>query len=153
MTPYCSVNSGELAARALPDPPAIVLGVLEAAQLGGGGELGVVPVGDPGTGEGRLQPPGVGPRVLGSPHTAALAHVEQEADVGAPQALQEGLAVEAVDADRHHPRPGVGGARWHHATAVPSSSTSWPGIANRVTPRTVVAGATRAAPNRDASTP
>lgn len=40
-----------------------------------------------------------------------------------------------------------------HATAVPSSSTSWPGIASRVTPSMVVGGATSAAPSRDASTP
>jgi len=40
-----------------------------------------------------------------------------------------------------------------HATAVPSSSTIWPGIASRVTPSIVVVGATPAAPNLDASTP
>jgi hypothetical protein len=32
--------------------------------------------------------------------------------------------------------------RSHHATAVPSSSTIWPGIASRVTPSIVVVGAT-----------
>ncbi len=41
----------------------------------------------------------------------------------------------------------------HHATAVPSSSTIRSGIASRATPSIVVAGATPAAPNRDASTP
>ena len=79
--------------------------------------------------------------------TAALTYVEQEADVCVLQSLQEGLAVEAVDADGHHPEHG------RHATAVPSSSTSWPGTASRVTPSIVVDGATSAAPNRDASTP
>lgn len=44
-------------------------------------------------------------------------------------------------------------SRSHHATAVPSSSTIWPGIASRVTPSIVVAGATPAAPNRPASAP
>ena len=44
-------------------------------------------------------------------------------------------------------------AKSHHATAVPSSSTIWPGTASRVTPSIVVVGATLAAPNRDASTP
>ena len=37
-------------------PLAVILGVLEVAQLGGWGEFGVVLVGDPGVGEGRLQP-------------------------------------------------------------------------------------------------
>ncbi|GAA2946073.1 hypothetical protein GCM10010446_34190 [Streptomyces enissocaesilis] len=32
--------------------------------------------------------------------------------------------------------------RAHYATAVPSSSTIWPGIASRVTPSIVVVGAT-----------
>lgn len=41
----------------------------------------------------------------------------------------------------------------HHATAVPSSSTIWPGIARRVTPSIVVVGETWAAPRRPASTP
>lgn len=46
-----------------------------------------------------------------------------------------------------------GGPRAQPSTAVASSSTSWPGIARRVTPSIVVAGATPAAPNRPASTP
>lgn len=45
------------------------------------------------------------------------------------------------------------GGEVHYATAVPSSSTIWPGIASRVTPSIVVVGATPAAPNRPASTP
>lgn len=40
-----------------------------------------------------------------------------------------------------------------YATAVPSSSTSWPGITSRVTPSSVVGGAALAAPSREASTP
>ena len=40
-----------------------------------------------------------------------------------------------------------------YATAVPSSSTIWPGIARRVTPSIVVVGATPAAPSFPASTP
>ncbi len=43
--------------------------------------------------------------------------------------------------------------RSRHATAVPSSSTSRPGTASRVTPSSVLAGATPAAANRPASTP
>lgn len=43
--------------------------------------------------------------------------------------------------------------RPRHATAVPSSSTSWPGTASRVTPSMVLAGATPAATNRPASSP
>jgi len=77
-------------------------------------------------------------------HTSTLPDVEQQADPGLPQPLQERLGVEAVDAYRHH---------FDHPTAVPSSSTSWPGIASRVTPSIVVAGATPAAPSRDARTP
>ena len=46
----------ELEARALADPEAVVLGVLQPPKLGGRGELGVVLVGDPGMGQGRLQP-------------------------------------------------------------------------------------------------
>ncbi len=46
----------ELAPRALANPEAVILGVLELAQLGGWGEFGVVLVGDPGMGESRLQP-------------------------------------------------------------------------------------------------
>lgn len=43
--------------------------------------------------------------------------------------------------------------RWpRQATAVPSSSTSWAGSASRDTPSRVVAGATPAAPRRDART-
>lgn len=85
-----------------------------------------------------------------------------------PQSLYEGLAVEAIDADRYHfehrksltclllvpVQPGTlpEAARPHHATAVPSSSTIRVGIASRVTPSIVVVGATPAAPNRNAST-
>ena len=50
------VLDSELAARSLADPTAVILGVLEVAQLGRWGELRAVLVGDPGTGEGRLQP-------------------------------------------------------------------------------------------------
>ena len=83
--------------------------------------------------------------------------------------LPEGLAIEAVDVDRHYsedrkspakpllvpvePARVAEAARSHHATAVPSSSTIRPGTTSRVTPSIVVVGATPAAPNRDASTP
>lgn len=40
-----------------------------------------------------------------------------------------------------------------YATAVPSSSTIWPGIASLVTSTIVVVGATPAAPSRPASSP
>lgn len=43
--------------------------------------------------------------------------------------------------------------RTRQATAVPSSSTISPGIASRVTPSIVLAGATPAAPSRPASVP
>ena len=55
----------ELDARALADAEAGVLGVLELAQLGRRGELGVVAVADRRGGEGVLEAPGVGPRVCG----------------------------------------------------------------------------------------
>ena len=60
----------------------VVLAVLELAQLGGGGELGVVAVADPSLGEGLLEALGVRPGVLGAAHAAALAYVEQEPHVG-----------------------------------------------------------------------
>lgn len=41
----------------------------------------------------------------------------------------------------------------HHATAVPSNSIIWPGIASRTTPSIVVDGMAPAAPSREASTP
>ena len=50
-------------------------------------------------------------------------------------------------------RSGEGRLMSRYATAVPSSSTIWPGIASLVTPSIVVVGATPAAPNRAASTP
>ncbi len=85
------------------------------------------------------------------------------------QSSKEGRAVEAIDADRRHsehrksptcllivpvqPVARPAAVRSHYETAVPSSSTIRSGIASRVTPSSVVVGATPAAPNRDASTP
>ncbi|MFF8847553.1 hypothetical protein ACF08N_33390 [Streptomyces sp. NPDC015127] len=74
--------------------------MLEPAQFGGWGGLGEVLVGDPGMGQGRLQPERVRPAVLGSADTAALTYVERKADVcvpkwpQSPQSPQEELAVE-----------------------------------------------------------
>lgn len=56
-----------------------------------------------------------------------------------------------TDPARH--RAGRGGRPSRQATAVPSSSTIRVGIARRVTPSIVVAGATWAPPSRAASTP
>lgn len=108
------------------------------------------------------------PGVVGSTDTAPLTYIEQQAAVCVPQSRQ-GLAVAARDADRHHsehrkspihllpvhlqPAPVAEAVGSHHATAVPSSSTIWPGIASRVTSSIVVVGATPTTPNRAASTP
>lgn len=51
--------------------------------------------------------------------------------------------------DRHEQHTNAAG----YATAVPSSSTIWPGTARRVTPSIVVVGETPAAPSRPARTP
>ena len=69
------VFGGELDARALADSEPVVLGVLDVAKLGGGGELAVVLVGDASTGEGLLQPTRVRPGVVRTADPAALAHV------------------------------------------------------------------------------
>ena len=82
----------ELDARALADAEAGVLGVLELAQLGRRSELGVVAIAERRGGEGVLEAPGVGPRVLRSANAAALADVQDEADVGRRKALEERVA-------------------------------------------------------------
>src|SRR5690606_12157593 len=73
-----AVLGRKLTARASADPLPVVLGVLKPPQLGGWGELGVVLVGDPGIGEGGLQPDRVRPGILAPANTAPLAHVEQQ---------------------------------------------------------------------------
>src|SRR5690606_7921700 len=78
---------------------------------------------------------------LGAADATTLPHIEQHTDVRVPQALQEGLAVEAVHADRGHPAH----RRPPHATAAPSSSTIRSGSASRVTPSIVVGGSAPAA--------
>lgn len=55
---------------------AVVVGVLELAQFGRGGQFGVVLVGDVGLGQEFLQPLGVRPGVVGAADASALAHVE-----------------------------------------------------------------------------
>src|SRR5436190_7835697 len=69
------VGRRELDARALADAVAVVLGVLEVAQLGRGRELRAVLVGDARVRERRLKPLGVRPGVLRSADAAPLAHV------------------------------------------------------------------------------
>jgi hypothetical protein len=130
--------------------------------------FGVVLVGDPGSGEGLLQPARARPGVVGSADTAELTYVERQAGVRVPQPLQVGIVAEARDVYVTTMSTGkptcpllepvrraraAEKTRSHHATAVPSSSTIWPGIARRVTPSIVVVGATLAAPSRPASTP
>ena len=61
-----AVGGGERDARALADPLAVVVGVLDLAELGGRGELPPVGVVDLGGGQGGRQAPGVGPGVLGA---------------------------------------------------------------------------------------
>ena len=80
---------------------------------------------------------------------------------GAAVVLADGGAVDcASPAGMRVAPPGTAGeavpdgaTTARHATAVPSSSTIWPGTASRVTPSIVVGGATPAAASRDARTP
>lgn len=122
-----------------------------------------------GTGSARGPRPACSPSAdLTGVRPAALTCVERQAGVHVPQSAQTGFVVEACGVDVtpvrlriHHVPTARAGSRAraaeetgsHHATAVPSSSTIWPGIARRVTPSMVVVGATLAAPSRPASTP
>jgi len=77
-----------------------VLGILKLTQLGGGGQVAVMPVPDPGGGKRGLQSLRVGPGVLGASHAATLSHIEQHADPALVQAVQKRRGIEAVDPDR-----------------------------------------------------
>lgn len=103
---------------------------------------------------GSARPPTVHPSVAGRHPRRAAGPVPR------PSHLRTGLAYSIRAAAAHpssctSPPPAAlpEAARWHHSTAVPSSSTIRVGIASRVTPSIVVAGVTPKAPNRDASTP
>lgn len=58
--------------------------------------------GDPGLGGAARSRSELAEAYSVSADTAALAYVQQQADIRVPQSLQEGLAVEAVDADGRH---------------------------------------------------
>ena len=77
----------ELDPGALADPAAVVLGVLELAQLGRRRELLVVAVVDSRLGEQRLEPLRVRPGVLAAADPASLADVDDQADARAAQRL------------------------------------------------------------------
>jgi hypothetical protein len=94
------VLGGELPTGAFADAEAIVLRVLEAAQLSSGSELGAVFVEDAGIREGPLQSACVGPGVFGPADTAALTDVEHQVNARVVQPAEEGLGIETVDADR-----------------------------------------------------
>src|SRR4051794_13693898 len=98
------VGRRELAPGALSDTLAVVLGVLQPPQLRRRRQLRMVFVGNARLGERRLEPLRVRPRVLGPAHAAALADVEQDADVRIAQRADEVLCGEAVHADRAQPR-------------------------------------------------
>ena len=51
-------------------------------------------------GEGTLEAPGVGPRVLRSANAAALADIQDKLDIGRGKPLEERVASKPVDADR-----------------------------------------------------
>jgi hypothetical protein len=55
---------------------------------------------DAGLGERRFQALRVRPGVLAATHAAALAHVEEQLDVGIGESSEKAIAVEAVNADR-----------------------------------------------------
>src|SRR5688572_23658406 len=76
-----AILGSEQRARALADSRLRVLAVLQAAKLGGRGELLVVLVADARLRERGLQALRVRPRVLAASHAPSLPHVEQEADV------------------------------------------------------------------------
>jgi len=95
-----AVPRRERDSRTLSDTAAGVICILELSELGGRRELAVVPVADLRIGERVLQPHRVGPSVLAAPHAAALPHVEQHADVGGDQSLQERVEIPLVDPDR-----------------------------------------------------
>lgn len=97
----------------------------------------------------------------GADHAEPGVHLQLGAGVGdvevrtvsRPMRSTEPTAESSVRSTEPPPAALPEAARSHQATAVPSSSTIRSGIASRVTPSIVVAGATPAAPNRDASTP
>jgi hypothetical protein len=95
-----TVLAGELGAGAFSDPEPVVLRVLHAAQLGRRRELEPVTVADARLGQRCLQPLRVRPGVLAAADAAALADVDDEADVVPPERLQERLERPPVDADR-----------------------------------------------------
>ena len=66
----------------------------------------MVLVADPRLGEQRLEPLGVGPRVLRPTHAAALADVEDLGDAGLVKHADEARGVELVDANRRDPGHG-----------------------------------------------
>src|SRR5205085_10937180 len=99
LAPVAVAEDGrQLGARSDADAHPGVLGVLELAELRGRRELLEVAVLDAGVLERRLQPHGVGPRVLAPAHAAALAHVEELARAAFAQRGAEGVGGPAVDA-------------------------------------------------------
>ena len=106
------VRGRERDPRALAHALAVVLAVLELAQLGGGRQFLDVAVADPRLRQRALESRRVGPGVLAAAHAAALPHVEQEASRPPRERVEERRAAEAVDADggqaaRHRDRPSV----------------------------------------------
>src|SRR3954453_16466153 len=94
------VFRSELGAGALPHPEAIILAVLNLAQLGRRCQLPVMLICDPGIGKRVLQALRVRPGVLGPAHSASLANVEQPANPCGVQGRQKAVAVKSVDPDR-----------------------------------------------------
>src|SRR6201996_2373686 len=86
-------------ARPLADALAVILAVLEMAELGVRRQLRVMLVADVGIGQQSLESLRVGPRVLRSANAPALTDVDQLGDAGAVQGLDEAGGVEVVDAD------------------------------------------------------
>ena len=98
-----AIGGRELRARALAHALPVVLRVLEPAQLRGGRQLEMMLVAHPRPLERCLEPLRVRPGVLASAHAAALAHVQQEADAGRGERLQELVEGPPVDPDRGQP--------------------------------------------------
>lgn len=94
------VFSRQFDPRSLPDPHACVLGVLEVTQLGRRGELEMVPIGDTGRRQSRLQTDGVRPRIFPAANATTLAHIDEDANVSRAQRLQEPVEPPPVDTDR-----------------------------------------------------
>src|SRR3982074_191875 len=90
---------GQFNPRALAHLEAVVLAVLQLAQLRGRSQFWKVPVLDAGLLEGRLESHRVRPGVLLAADTATLANVDDQRDVMMSQLVEEFVEAGMVNAD------------------------------------------------------